>query len=154
MNISNLSETTTDKNGLNFKIREEGEWPTIIPQIYAYAGERKIWLLNGGLGAGKTTFVKYLMEYLGCAEVVDSPTFSLINIYTWNDADEAKKAYHLDLYRLENSDEAIDIGIEEVLDSGNLVLIEWPELAESLLPVDYMTLTINTIEDQRNILVL
>jgi tRNA threonylcarbamoyladenosine biosynthesis protein TsaE len=93
--------------------------------IFEFAGTRKVWLFNGDLGAGKTTFIQALLDYLGSEDEVTSPTFSLINEYLYSNG----KIYHMDLYRIESLDEAINIGIEDYLNSGSFCFIEWPEIA-------------------------
>lgn len=98
--------------------------------IINLAGERKIILFEGGLGAGKTTTIKALCKYLQVKDATSSPTFSLINEYRTN---SNQPVYHMDLYRLHTIEEALDIGIEEYLDSGAYVLIEWPEKIKPLL---------------------
>ena len=87
-------------------------------------------LFYGDLGAGKTTLIKALVKALGSDDSVSSPTFSLINEYKTHAGDTI---YHLDLYRLKEENEAYDIGIEEILDSGCLKLIEWPQKINNLI---------------------
>ncbi len=137
-----------------FFIKQLHEWKDVIPAILHLAAGRKIWLLNGHLGAGKTTFTKRLLQHLGSPNLVDSPTFSLINTYRWNDESGEQIVYHLDLYRLESTDEVLDIGLDEIIDSGNLVLIEWPEVALPILPEDCLTVDITVEEGHRKIIVL
>lgn len=87
-------------------------------------------LFYGDLGAGKTTLIKTLVKRLGSADNVSSPTFSLINEYK---TDAGASIFHLDLYRLKDENEAYDIGIEELLETDSLKLIEWPQKINSLL---------------------
>ncbi len=93
-----------------------------------------VWLLNGEMGAGKTTLVKQIVDQVGVEGTVASPTFSIVNQYGMIGG---KVIYHFDLYRLKNELEAFDIGLEEYLSSGSLCLIEWPEKLERLLPDRY-----------------
>jgi len=101
---------------------------SIIPQI-----KHKIILLKGNLGAGKTTFTKEFCKQIQCSDEISSPTYSLINEYRYPDG----KIYHFDLYRMKSLEECFDIGIEEYLESGNLCLIEWPELFQEEIIVKY-----------------
>ncbi len=115
---------------------------------------RKVFLLEGELGAGKTTFVKMVCEYLGVEEMVDSPTFSIVNKYDYTLAGKNKSIYHLDLYRISSPEEALDLGIYELLDSGDWVFIEWPGVIESLLDGDECKINISEMEDSARKLVL
>jgi tRNA threonylcarbamoyladenosine biosynthesis protein TsaE len=99
----------------------------------------KIWLFRGQMGAGKTTLVKEIGQQLKIKSIVQSPTFSLVNPY---ETESGEIIYHFDLYRLENVHEAVDIGIEEYLDSGHLCFIEWPERAESLWNIPHINIEI------------
>jgi tRNA threonylcarbamoyladenosine biosynthesis protein TsaE len=99
----------------------------------------KIWLFRGEMGAGKTTLVKEIGQQLKIKSIVQSPTFSLVNPY---ETKSGEIIYHFDLYRLENVHEAIDIGIEEYLDSGHLCFIEWPERAEILWNIPHVNIEI------------
>ena len=108
---------------------------------YVVSQQKKIYLLHGNLGAGKTTWVKYLVSHLGGdAHQVDSPTFSLVNTYEVN----GSQIHHFDLYRLESLEEIEDIGFMEYIDSGNLCIVEWPEKITEFLPIeDILTLNIS-----------
>ena len=99
----------------------------------------KIWLFRGEMGAGKTTLVKEIGQQLKIKSIVQSPTFSLVNPY---ETESGEIMYHFDLYRLENIHEAVDIGIEEYLDSGHLCFIEWPERAEILWNIPHVNIEI------------
>jgi tRNA threonylcarbamoyladenosine biosynthesis protein TsaE len=98
-----------------------------------------IWLFRGEMGAGKTTLVKEIGRQKKVRARVQSPTFSLVNPY---ETESGEIIYHFDLYRLENVQEAIDIGIEEYLDSGQLCFIEWPERAEVLWNIPHVNIEI------------
>lgn len=94
---------------------------------------RKVIALEGDMGVGKTTFIMNLLKALGIEELEGSPTYSLVNTY---DSKAYGKIYHFDLYRLNNEEEAYDIGIEEMLYSNNLCFVEWPSKIKGLLPHD------------------
>jgi tRNA threonylcarbamoyladenosine biosynthesis protein TsaE len=107
-------------------------------------GEKKVIALHGQMGAGKTTFVHAVSDILGVSVAVSSPTFSIINEYI---SAEGKIIYHLDLYRLKDEQEAINAGVEDCFYSGNLCLVEWPEITPALFPDDtvhcYLTVSGN-----------
>ena len=97
--------------------------------------DARVYAFEGQMGAGKTTFIKQLCEQMGSADVVNSPTFAIVNVY---DVERPYKGevYHFDCYRLKDIREAMDFGAEEYLYSGNYCFIEWPALIEPLLPDD------------------
>jgi len=96
-------------------------------------GERKVVAFYGSMGAGKTTFIKAICTVLGVEDAVNSPTFAIVNEYL---AASGNNIYHFDFYRIKKLEEAYDIGYEQYFYSGELCLIEWPELIEELLPSD------------------
>lgn len=104
---------------------------------------------NGGMGAGKTTFISEVCRQLGVEEDTSSPTFAIINEYESSKTGE--KIYHFDCYRLESPEEAFDLGAEDYLLSGAKCFIEWPEMIEALLPDDVLTVSIREEEDGRRI---
>jgi tRNA threonylcarbamoyladenosine biosynthesis protein TsaE len=95
--------------------------------------EKKVIALHGEMGAGKTTFVHAICDILNVNDTVSSPTFSIINEYH---SVKGKVIYHLDLYRLKDEQEAINAGVEDCFYSGNLCLVEWPEITPALFPDD------------------
>jgi len=124
--------------------------PAVAKAIAVYAAGRKIWLFSGEIGAGKTTLIQQICKYHGVTEKVTSPTYSLINQYESNDG----ILYHLDLYRLNHLDEAIDIGIEDLLYGDALCLIEWPDLVAPLLPEAVLKIKIKIVEDSKRKIIL
>jgi len=109
----------------------------------------KILLFYGNMGSGKTTLIKELSRQLGVNELTNSPTFSLVNEYL---SDKEETIYHFDFYRIEQEEEAFDIGFEEYLDSGAWCFVEWPENVENLLPLDSDVIRISINPDNsRNI---
>lgn len=99
----------------------------------------KTLLFYGTMGVGKTTLIKELSKQLGVTDVINSPTFSLVNEYEiMND-----KIYHFDFYRIKSEEEALDIGIEEYFFSGHWNLIEWPENISNLLPPNSTKIEMN-----------
>jgi tRNA threonylcarbamoyladenosine biosynthesis protein TsaE len=108
-------------------------------------GDRTVFAFYGKMGAGKTTFIKAVCEELGVEDVINSPTFSIINEYRSEQTGEL--IYHMDFYRIDKLSEARDISVEDYFYSGALCLIEWPEKIESLLPEDTVRITIEESED-------
>ncbi|MCF0163818.1 MAG: tRNA (adenosine(37)-N6)-threonylcarbamoyltransferase complex ATPase subunit type 1 TsaE [Bacteroidales bacterium] len=107
-------------------------------------GDSSVIAFYGSMGAGKTTFITALCRALGVEDVVNSPTFTIVNEY----ADKkGEPIYHFDFYRINKLDEARDIGFDEYLYSGYLCLIEWPEMVEELLPEDVLRVRIEVDDD-------
>ena len=107
----------------------------VAQQLLSLLGNAKVVAFDGELGSGKTTLIKALCECIGCVDVVNSPTFSIINEYFTKDG---RAIYHFDFYRLKNLREALDIGVEEYFYSGNFCFIEWSQLVKSVLPEDHI----------------
>lgn len=115
-------------------------------QLLTFAAARRKMAFYGDIGAGKTTFIQAICKQLGVREAVVSPTFALVNEYVYVDESGlGKTIYHLDLYRLKYIQEALDIGVEDMLYDENYCLIEWPELVEDLLPDDVVRIKITTL---------
>ena len=93
----------------------------------------------GPMGAGKTTLIKDLCHRMGVTDEVNSPTFAIVNEYV---TEEGEQVYHFDFYRIKKLEEAYDIGFENYFYSGNLCLIEWPEMIEPLLPDHHIRVNI------------
>jgi tRNA threonylcarbamoyladenosine biosynthesis protein TsaE len=93
-------------------------------------GDKRVFAFYGGMGAGKTTFIKAVCEQLGVKDAVTSPTFAIVNEY----ASDFGPVYHFDFYRIKNLGEVMDLGFDDYAYSGNFCLMEWPELIEDLLP--------------------
>ena len=109
----------------------------------------KVILFHGNMGVGKTTLIKALSKELGVNDATSSPTFSLVNEYK---AEDNQKVYHFDMYRLKSEIEALDMGIEDYLYSGNWCFIEWAEKIPNLLPDDFSTITLSeSVDGKRNL---
>ncbi len=104
----------------------------------------KVIRIDGDMGTGKTTLISSLCKSLGVKETISSPTFSLVNTYHIGN----EKIYHFDFYRLKNENEAIDFGIEEYLDSGNICFMEWAEKISSHLPLEYDHYILNIVDEK------
>lgn len=98
----------------------------------------KTFLFYGPMGIGKTTLIKELVRQLGSSDNVSSPTFSLVNEY----ASKEGPIYHFDLYRIQDEEEALDIGLEDYFDSGNWLFVEWPDKIPNFLPSDFQKIVI------------
>lgn len=106
-----------------------------VQQFWQHAHSYRIMAFSGTLGAGKTTFTSALCRYLDVQDAVSSPTFSLINEYTFRQEGKERTIYHSDWYRLHDADDAINAGIEDMLQAGDAYcIVEWPERAPELLP--------------------
>jgi tRNA threonylcarbamoyladenosine biosynthesis protein TsaE len=127
-----------------FEIKNISELKIAAKSIINISNDIKIWIFEGEMGAGKTTFIKSICKELGVLSNVQSPTFSLINEYITDNDDEI---YHFDFYRLKNEVEALDFGVEEYFYSGNLCLIEWAEKIPNLIPEKYLKIKITKMED-------
>ncbi len=104
-----------------------------------HIGDSRVIAFYGSMGAGKTTFITALCEALGVRDVVNSPTFTIVNEYRDG---AGEPVYHFDFYRINRLSEALDIGLYEYFDSGALCLVEWPEMIEELLPEDVLKVQI------------
>ena len=140
-----------------FLLNEAGE-EVMATDILDKCGTRRVFAFNGKMGAGKTTFIKHLCEAMGTEDIVNSPTFAIVNVYEVNanrHPDELKveglkfkgEIYHFDCYRIKDIREALDMGTEEYLYSGNYCFIEWAEMIEPLLPDDLVTVEIEVMEN-------
>ena len=128
-------------------VNNEDELKKAAKELLDFAGEQKIFLLYGEMGAGKTTFIKQLCLLLGSEDNFSSPTYSIVNQYNY----PGGKIFHFDLYRLKNSTELLDIGIDDYLYSGNYCFFEWPNLVEVLLEDKFITVTLKVKENIRYI---
>ena len=118
-----------------------------------HIGNHRVFAFYGSMGAGKTTFIKQLCEDMGTQDVVNSPTFAIVNVYDVQ-TPYSGEVYHFDCYRLKDLREAQDFGAEEYLYSGNYCFIEWPEMIAPLLPEDTVQVRIEVQENGNRILTL
>lgn len=120
-----------DSNYMELKINHIDDINEVARQFVDQMGDHKIFAFYGKMGAGKTTFIKAMCEELGVTDVINSPTFAIVNEYMDG---KGEAIYHFDFYRIKRVEEVYDIGFDEYIYSGNLCLMEWPELIEQLLP--------------------
>ena len=151
-----------------YLLNEQGE-EVAATDILEKCGDRRVFAFDGKMGAGKTTFIKCLCEAMGTEEVVNSPTFAIVNVYEVEAKGERREAkgngqwaignglwargekqevYHFDCYRIKDLIEAMDMGTEEYLYSGNYCFIEWAEMIEPLLPEDTVWVKIEVMENE------
>lgn len=133
---------------MNLPVKSIDELKDAAKQLINFAGAEKIFLFYGDMGAGKTTFIKSLCAVLGVNEPVTSPTFSIVNEYQGT----GTRIYHFDFYRLKNESEALDLGYEEYFYSDNYCFIEWPEKIAGLLPLHYIRIDIQVLDDNNRLL--
>ncbi|MBS1662431.1 MAG: tRNA (adenosine(37)-N6)-threonylcarbamoyltransferase complex ATPase subunit type 1 TsaE [Bacteroidetes bacterium] len=122
-----------------------------LQDIEAAAGQfweqfplRTVYAFHGDMGAGKTTFIHALCAVKGVTDTVGSPTFSIINEYRY----DGGRIFHIDLYRLKDEEEAIRTGVEDVLYSGDICLVEWPDRAPGIFPPDTVELRVEVINPE------
>ena len=150
-------------------VNEQGE-VVEATDILEKCGNKRVFAFDGKMGAGKTTFIKHLCEAMGTEDVVNSPTFAIVNVYevkkfelriknseltdssvlsgtSSNLEEDLKEVYHFDCYRIKDIREAMDFGAEEYLYSGNYCFIEWAEMIEPLLPEDTVWVKIEVEEN-------
>ena len=131
---------------MEIKIQDMEDLPRAAAKLLDAIGDRRIVALQGKMGAGKTTLVAEMMRLLKMDDEASSPTFAIANEY--NSSETGQTVYHFDFYRLESSEEAYDIGIEDYWDSGNLCLMEWTENIKDILPDDTLFVEIEEQPDR------
>lgn len=126
-------------------LNEEGKEVSPL-EILHKTEPHRVYAFEGQMGAGKTTFIKSLCEAMGTIDIVNSPTFAIVNVY---DVEQPYRGevYHFDCYRLKDIREAMDFGAEEYLYSDNYCFIEWPRMMEALLPDDTIWINITPLEN-------
>lgn len=122
-------------------IKDKNEMKQFAARLVALVQAGDLVLLNGDLGAGKTTFTQFIGEALGVKRTINSPTFNIIKSYKGTHL----KLHHMDCYRLEDSEE--DLGFDEYFEDNGLTVIEWSQFIEDLLPDESLTINIEVIDE-------
>lgn len=131
-------------------LRDEAGEVVEVTKLLEEAGKRRVIAFDAPMGTGKTTLIKALCEAMGTEDVVNSPTFAIVNVYDVKGASgKSEEVYHFDCYRLKDIREALDFGAMEYLESGCWCLIEWPDIIEPLLPEETMWVKMRVLEDSR-----
>lgn len=126
---------------MTITVKDPSELSTAAETLLKQAGDKRVWLFYGEMGAGKTTLIKAICAALGVQDQTSSPTFSIVNEYLSPEG----AVYHFDFYRIKSEQEAMDLGYEEYFYSGHYCFVEWPELIPSLIPSDAAVIQISII---------
>ena len=152
LNSSDLNENTDILNtlrefkSLSYRSNSPEDTAIFAKVVAKYIPPSTVIALNGSMGAGKTAFAKFFAEGLGIKSAVSSPTFTIMNIYQGG----RLTMYHFDAYRIENSDEMLEIGFEEFLYGDGVCIVEWAELIKDILPSQHISIKIDVLcENQR-----
>lgn len=129
-------------NSLSFTITNLDELSKIAQEIVYLTSQHKIITFKGDMGAGKTTLISRVCGIIGITDLPSSPTYAIVNTYL-NREDE--EIYHFDFYRIADEMEAVQSGLDEMIDSGKICFIEWPERILKLLPESYVEVNISIL---------
>lgn len=143
--ISGREISGKEISGREISDREISDREISATDLLQRMSPRRVFAFDGKMGVGKTTFIKQLCEDLGTEDVVNSPTFAIVNVYDIKG--DVPQVYHFDCYRLKDIHEALDFGAEDYLYSGNYCFIEWPEKIAAILPEDTVWVHITENED-------
>jgi tRNA threonylcarbamoyladenosine biosynthesis protein TsaE len=131
---------------IKFDCKSPEELEEAAEILVNYYKNSRVFAFSGEMGAGKTSFIKAICRELGAIDSASSPTYSLVNEYV---TAGGRKIYHFDFYRIAQISEAVDIGFEEYLDSGEYCFIEWPEKVSGILPSDVIMVNIAQKDEGR-----
>jgi tRNA threonylcarbamoyladenosine biosynthesis protein TsaE len=123
------------------------ELENFAEQFWTKVKDSKIFAFHGKMGAGKTTIINALCHYKNTKDVTSSPTFSIINEYSYTENEGNKKIFHIDLYRLKDEEEVIQAGIEDCINSGSICMVEWPEKAPGLFDENTVHIFIEPVSE-------
>lgn len=129
---------------MEIRINDISDLPGVAKHLIDHLDLNAVWAFEGEMGAGKTTLILEILKQLGVAGAEGSPTYSLVNEYRGG---SGQSIYHFDMYRLNSLEEAMDIGVEEMIYDNNLCLVEWPKKVEELLPEETIWLYLSIHEE-------
>jgi tRNA threonylcarbamoyladenosine biosynthesis protein TsaE len=131
------------------KVTSTAELKSTAADLIKQFPNHRVFAFYGKMGAGKTTFIQAICNALGSDDIVTSPTFAIINEYSTKDL---STVFHFDFYRIEDLEEAYDLGYEDYIYSGSYCFIEWPEMIEPLLPKNIIEVKIEVQENESRII--
>ncbi|WP_316795985.1 tRNA (adenosine(37)-N6)-threonylcarbamoyltransferase complex ATPase subunit type 1 TsaE [Pedobacter agri] len=132
---------------MEITVNDLSDLTQVAQQLLAFASNEKVFIFDGDMGTGKTTFIKVFCAALGVEDVVSSPTYSIVNEYESPNG----SLFHFDFYRIKDIQEAYDLGYEEYFYGGGICLIEWSERVAELLPDHYIRVEIAIVEENRRV---
>ncbi len=132
---------------MEIAVKDLSDLPQVASELLEFASKERIFIFEGEMGAGKTTFIKSFCKTLGIEDVVSSPTYSIVNEYESQNG----PVFHFDFYRIKDIQEAYDLGYEEYFYGGGICLIEWPERVAELLPDHFVKVEISVSEGNERI---
>ncbi|MDH6306877.1 tRNA threonylcarbamoyladenosine biosynthesis protein TsaE [Parabacteroides sp. PF5-5] len=130
---------------INIEIKSLDTIRDAAKEFIVQMDDKTVFAFHGNMGAGKTTFIKAICEELGVEDVINSPTFAIINEY--RSEKNGELIYHFDFYRINKPAEAEDLGVSDYFYSGALCFIEWPEKIDDFLPADVVNVSITEEAD-------
>lgn len=133
---------------MKIEVKDLNELKKTAQDVINLYPDDRIFLFYGNMGAGKTTFINELCLALGVTDHTSSPTFSIVNEYN----SSSGNIFHFDFYRLKNEMEALDMGYEEYFYSGDYCLVEWSEKIPNLIPLHYVKVAIDVLENQHRLI--
>lgn len=131
------------------QINSTDDLPKVAEEFLKTFRNERLFAFYGKMGAGKTTFIKALCRAMGSTDNITSPSFALVNEY---DTNLPEKIYHFDFYRIKDMTEAMDLGFDDYVESGNFCFMEWPEKIERLLPDHLVEVHIEEISPKARVL--
>ena len=129
-----------------FSIDNQSELITVAQAIKTLCNSHSVFIIDGEMGAGKTTLVREICKQLQVQDEVSSPTYGIVNTYF---SEEYGEINHFDFYRIENEEEAMYSGLDEQLNSGNICFVEWVERIPKLLPENCVRVNIDIVDTNR-----